>query len=227
MNLPSANPRTTLLQNIADQILALPKHSIVRVGIDGVDGAGKTVFADELAPLSAASGRCIIRAGVDSFHNPRAIRYQLGPTSPKGFFLDSYNYPALCTELLIPLSPDGNRQFRRGTFDHRTDSPLTLPLESAPEGSILLFDGIFLHRAELREFWDFSIFLEVGFDISIPRGASRGEGSPDPFAASNQRYIEGQKLYLSQCRPWERASLVVNNENLEYPFLQRSDAALE
>jgi hypothetical protein len=68
-------------------------------------------------------------------------------------------------------------------------------------------------------YWDFSIFLDVDFSISIPRGAQRGEGfgSPDPGAQSNLRYIEGQKLYLKECQPKSLATLVIDNNNLLQP----------
>jgi uridine kinase len=87
--------RQKVLRYIADIILELPTVHVSRVGIDGVDGAGKTMFGDELSRLLAMSGRSIIRASVDSFHNPKNERYRLGRNSPEGFFLDSYNYPPL------------------------------------------------------------------------------------------------------------------------------------
>jgi uridine kinase len=82
---------------------------------------------------------------------------------------------------------------------------------------------MFLHRPELREYWDFSIFVDVDFEISIPRGAARGVGygSPNPDALSNRRYIEGQKLYFMECRPHEYASIVVDNNDLSSPKITR------
>ncbi len=213
------NQRQTLLREVANRILNAPSNGVLRVAVDGVDGAGKTMFADELAPYLATSGRQIIRAGVDSFHNYRAIRYRLGWTSPEGFYRDSYNYELLKEVLLVPLSAGGNAQFRRAAFDHRTDAPLEAALETAAPDAILLFDGIFLHRLELRDFWDFSIFLEVGFDVSMLRNAVRDGCSPDPLAESNRRYVEGQKLYLSECQPRELAKLILNNNEIERPFI--------
>jgi uridine kinase len=157
--------REQLLQIVAAKIVGLPAAGIARVAVDGVDGAGKTTFADELADYLASGSRQIIRASVDGFHNPRALRYRLGATSPKGFFLDSYNYAGLAANLLWPLSPHGSRRFRRAIFDHRSDRPVVAPEEYADADAILLFDGIFLHRPELRPYWDFSIFLAVNFNI--------------------------------------------------------------
>ena len=211
--------RSDLLQSLAAKILALPAVHILRVGIDGVDGAGKTVFAGELARALAASGRPLITASVDGFHNPRAVRYRLGKDSPEGFFRDSYDYPALKAALLDPLSPGGTGRYRTAIFDHRANSPIEVPEARAEPGSILIMEGIFLHRPELRDYWDFSVFLEVDFATSIPRGAQRGEGSPDPHASENRRYVEGQRLYFQECNPKAHATVMVNNERLEEPFV--------
>ena len=57
---------------------------ILRVGIDGVDGAGKTTLADRLGQVLEAAGHKIIRSSIDGFHNPRAIRYVRGKTRRRG-----------------------------------------------------------------------------------------------------------------------------------------------
>ena len=215
----STKARSDLLRSLAARILALPAGRVIRVGIDGVDGAGKTTFSTELAQILSASGRPLITASVDGFHNPRAVRYRLGEGSPEGFFRDSYNYTALKAALLDPLSPGGTGRYRTAVFDHREDAPVAMSEERAAPGSVLILEGIFLHRPELRDYWDFSVFLEVDFMISIPRGAQRGEGSPDPHAPENRRYVEGQRLYLRECSPKEHATVVVNNERLEEPFI--------
>lgn len=91
------------------------------------------------------------------------------------------------------------------------------PSELAPPDSILLFDGVFLHRPELRLYWDFSVFLDAPFEVTIPRCALRDGRSPDVNAAENRRYVEGQKLYLQQCHPMREATIVIHNENLTSP----------
>lgn len=204
---------------VADAILLLPAIQIVRVGIDGVDGAGKSVFGDELAQLLAAAGRGIIRASADSFHNPRVLRYRRGRQSPEGYFSDSYDYEQMKAILLDPLSRGGSGRYRSAAFDHRSDQAVTIPEAQATPGDILVFDGIFLHRPELRAYWDFSVFLEVDFALSIPRCAERDGTSPDPYAPGNRRYVEGQLLYLRTCEPWRHATVVINNESLESPVI--------
>lgn len=215
--------RQDILQAVARAILCLPSAHVVRVAIDGVDGAGKSVFGDELARTLAETGRPIIRASVDGFHNPRALRYRQGRHSAPGYFEDSYDYARLKTLLLDPLSPGGSGRYHSAAFDHRTDSAVDLPESQALPGSILVFDGIFLHRPELRAYWDYSIFLHTGFEVSVPRYTNRDGGAPDPQAPENRRYIEGQQLYLRTCQPQRHATVVINNESLDTPFIVHSE----
>ena len=195
---------TRLLEDVADQ---LPAHGLVAV--DGVDGAGKTTFCDHLAAVLRARGREVVRASVDDFHHPRARRWQRGRTSPEGFFLDSFDYERFADHLLVPFA--AGQAFRRASHDLVTDDYVDAPAEVAPPSALLLVDGIFLHRDEVVDHWDFSVFLDVDFAVSVARMAGR-DGSPsDPDDPRNRRYVEGQRLYLAKCDPARRADLVIDH----------------
>jgi uridine kinase len=208
--------RDAVLRRIADEIL---DANVMRVAIDGVDGAGKTTFANELADALAPGERQVIRVSADDFLNPRAVRYERGRWSPEGFFLDSYDYAALDRCVLRPLAHGGSRRFRRRAFDLEADAPVDAPEEIAAADAILVLDGLFLHRDELRGAWDYSLFLDVPFAVSVARCAARGTGSasPDVDDPSNRRYVGGQELYLSRCSPRRRATRVIDNTVLATP----------
>ena len=193
------------------QIAALVRPGSV-VAIDGVDGAGKTTFADDLAGVLDAP---VVRSTVDGFHQPRAVRHARGRHSPEGFFLDSYDYPALRGLLLEPFR--AGQPVRTAAFDHRLDAAVAgVPTRPAP-GSVLLLDGLFLHRPELRGYWDLSVFLRVEFAVTFARMAVRNGSPADPDDPANRRYLEGQRLYLSSCSPEDRASLVVDHDDPAAP----------
>jgi uridine kinase len=195
------------------------------VAIDGVDGAGKTIFANELVEVVRRSGSPVIRASVDGFHRPRAERYRCGRSSPEGFFNDSYDYDALKAVLLDPLRGANSRCYSTAVFDHVTDMKVAIAEQQALPFSILIFDGIFLHRPELRDYWDFSVYLEVAFDVSVARCAARDGTSPDPEAAANRRYVEGQKLYLRACDPRAQATMTIDYNDLSRPRIVASNSA--
>jgi uridine kinase len=125
----------------------------------------------------------------------------------------------LRTALLEVLTDGTSLRYRRAVFDYRTDSDVDMPIELAPPASILLFDGVFLHRSELRSHWDISLFLDAPFEVTIPRCALRDGSSPEVNAAENRRYVEGQKLYLEECEPRRHATIIIDNENLISPCI--------
>jgi uridine kinase len=218
---PEKGSSAALIEALAREIRSMKGDFVTRVAIDGVDGAGKTHFADELARVLERSGAGVIRASVDGFHHPRAHRYSRGRYSAEGFYRDSYDYPALQQALLDPLSPGGSGQYLGALFDFRADAPVVVSPLQAAVGDILIFDGVFLHRPELRGYWDLSIFLEASFERSIERLARRDGGPTDPTAALNRRYVEGQQLYLRECSPRELATLVINNDDPDRPDVLR------
>ena len=216
--------RQQTLRAVCDDIVGLLHDRVPLVAVDGVDGAGKSVFADELFVVLQSRGVAVIRASVDGFHNPPSVRYRRGRASPEGFYLDSYDYAALRRLLLDPLGSRGDGRIVRAIYDVDAEQPVAHSVEAAPEPGVLVLDGIFLHRELLREYWDYSIFLDVDFSVSVRRCALRDGGDPDPDADSNRRYVEGQRLYLDECHPQRRASRVIDNNDLEAPRTTRRSA---
>lgn len=165
--------RSKALSELVDVITSINLDHPVRVGVDGVDASGKTILADELALLIHSRGHDAIRVSVDDFHNPCEIRYQQGRTSPQGFYDDSFNYSALISHVLEPLGPGGDLKYNSVYFNLNTNSKAYTTWKHAEPEAILLLDGIFLHRPELRRYWDFSVFVHANFDIIIKRAQER------------------------------------------------------
>lgn len=216
---PETSPaRRRVLEDIARRIDAVGARP-TRVGIDGVDGAGKTTFAEELAAVLVERGLVVLRASIDDFHHPRAVRYRRGRTSPEGYWLDSFDLDAFASLLLDPLGPGGDRQVVRAVHDVASEATVPHLVEDASGADVAIVDGIFLQREELRDQWDLTVFLEVPFEASVARMVARDGGDADPTADANRRYVEGQRHYLRSCDPAGRATVVVDNTHLEHPIL--------
>ena len=155
--------------------------------------------------------------------DPREVRYRLGHLSPRGYYQDSFDYAAVVSCLLLPLGPGGTLCYRTAAYDFRTDAPVGAPERLACPDAVLLFDGIFLLRSELRRHWDFRIFVDAGFDVMLERALSRDVdlfGSPEVVRERYlKRYIPGEKLYLAEARPRERADVIVRNDDPANPEL--------
>jgi uridine kinase len=215
--------RTQAILTVKNHILTIMDNHPLRVGLDGVDCAGKTSLADELAASLAAGGGHVIRASIDDFHNPRAVRYRQGRSSPRGYYEDSFDLEAVLNTLLLPLGPGGSRWYRTAVFDHKSDLPLETPKQIAPENCVLLFDGIFLHRPELLPHLDFTIFVMADFTVAIERAFQRDrplfQTVDNVKKMYELRYIPGQELYFAECSPLKKANLLFQNNDLQNPTI--------
>lgn len=215
--------REMLLSQLAEIIVSISHSHPLRVAIDGIDTAGKTMLADELVPVLEQQGKPVIRASIDGFHRPRQERYQRGQSSPKGYYEDSFDYTSLQAVLLHPLGSNGGGHYQCAVFDFRTDAPLPTREERAPPNAVLLFDGVFLLHPELDPLWDYRIFVNVDFEVALQRAMVRDQplfGSPEAVQARYlQRYIPGQRHYLQAVHPQERADVVVENNDPTHPRL--------
>ena len=63
------------------------------------------------------------------------------------------------------------------------------------------------------------MWLEVPFEIAVPRTAARDGRDPAPDSPKNRRYIDGQRLYFAECHPRERATVVIDNADLDNPVV--------
>ena len=136
---PAARPRRSeVLAQVAALVPPATGDSCTRLGVDGVDGSGKTVFAAELAVALREAGREVVQVSLDDFHHVREVRYRRGRTSPEGFWLDSFDYSRFVAEVLEPLGPGGSRRYRPRGHDLTTDEVVDGPLAVAPPGAVLV-----------------------------------------------------------------------------------------
>lgn len=212
-----------MLAGLAARIRALPADAPRLVGIDGVDGAGKTVLADELAGVLRTGGTRVIRVGIDGFHRPRAERYRRGRHSAAGYFRDSFDVEAFLASVVRPARADGSGLVRTAVFDHRADAPVAGENATVGAGVVVVVDGVFLHRDELADAWDLSVFLRVPLSVAMARMAAReGMAPDDPII---RRYREGQRLYLRTCDPEARADVVLDLTEVAAPVVVRGGLA--
>ncbi len=216
--------RGEALDALAGAMAAIHADRPLRVGVDGVDCAGKTVLADELAGRLRSLGREVLRASVDRFHNPRETRHRRGRLSPVGYYCDSFDTEAILERLLLPLGPGGDRRCRTASFDHSANEPADPPPVRVRPEALLLFDGVFLQRRELAPHWDLTVFVHVGFDEVLRRAAARdtgliGETEEEVREVYGRRYIPGQMLYLLDRCPAESADALLQNDDPGSPGL--------
>ena len=193
--------RLAVLARVADALPDLDRPLLVAV--DGGDGAGKTWFADELATLLVERDRAIVRASVDDFHHPRSHRHAQGRTG-ETVWSRSFDYHALRRHLLDPWCAGAGSPYRCRHHDLATDAHLQEPPETVPEHGVLLVDGVFAQREELRGCWDLVVWLEVADEERVRRMAARDGVPADVSHPDQRRYLDAQQIYRAPPTPSAR-----------------------
>jgi uridine kinase len=204
--------KAEVITGLADEILHNYGKGRAIVAVDGLDGAGKTRFADALAAQLGIGNRAVFRASIDDFHWPRARRYARGRDSAEGFYLDSYDYETFKRVLVEPFRTGWIGSFVLKAFDLKRDVPFEPVWSSGPKDAILVVDGIFLNRPALKGLWNYSIWLDVEPEVAVDRMLDR-----DGPETNAERYTGGQELYLKEAKPRESVTAIINNNDYDHP----------
>ena len=220
--------RDGVLDAVADLVSACPGPRTL-VGVDGRSGAGKSTFADELAARLITRNLPVVRSTTDSFHRPRAERLSRGATSPDGYYLDSHQLDVIIDDLLRPFA-QGASYVRTAAFEESSDTSVATIVAVEPV-VVLVFDGLFLQRPDLKEHWDITIFLDadvrrerewLSFLLDgMPDGDVDRAATLDARLASARwpRYRDGWRLYVESVQPAAAATGVIDNNDIGTPAL--------
>jgi uridine kinase len=216
--------RASVIDEVARRLCGRDPGRPLRVGVDGVCGAGKSTFAEELAERVTAYGRPVILLDSDGFHHVRDIRYRQGRDSARGYYDDAYDFDSLRDLVLAPLAFGGERRYAVRGHDLATDE-VVREYATAAANAIVLFAATFVQRGDLRDHWDEVVYLDASIERAERRGILRDAeslGGPDAARrAYASRYMAACRIYLAEEEPRERASIVVDHDDPRRPRVIR------
>jgi uridine kinase len=185
---------------VRERLLQLPRRrETLLVGIDGRGASGKSTLAEALARLSQDT--TVVQ--VDDFYrseSEREARRQRGDRE----IGDAFDLRRLLDQVIRPLSVDEPATFQRYDWD----SDQLAEWKIVEPGGIVVIEGNYSTRAGLREFYDFTIWVDAPHDVRLQRGVERdGE-------AARQRWLHEwmpeEDRYIASERPSESCDLVVD-----------------
>lgn len=143
----------------------------------------------------------------------------------QSYYDESYHYLAFRQLVLRPLGSGGDRRVRTAVFDSFYDVPVPEHWQVASENAILIVDGAYLQREELRSDWDYLIWLKVDAETMISRARQRDVawvGSADVVEHRYRtRVLQTHALYESLVDPGAHADAVIDTTDLNAPRLER------
>ena len=220
--------RAAVIAKVTDALVgaaALHRHPL-RVGLDGRSAAGKTTLAEELGAELRGRGNECVRVSIDAFHKPghkwRSIR---GEWTPELRLAEGLDYAAFRMMVLEPLGPAGVRRIRPRLFDSYNDEFYPEESLSVREGTILVSDAGYGFVPELRDLWDFRIWVEVRAEVMIERAIVRDSAWSPGADEIRHRYetfwAACDEFYQRLHRPAETAHCVIDNNNFARPSVTR------
>jgi uridine kinase len=197
--------RQDVIDSLADEILRDHGHGRVIVAIDAEDAAAADAFGADLVELLKKRGHSAFAARMNDFVSPRDRREAWGPDSAEVRYRNTYDLSVLRRVLIDPFRMGGSTGFVAAAYDRAREQQIQAKWLTAPEDSILVVSGEFLHRPELRTLWTYTVWLDSSRSKKAPAGRV------DPLAAG------ARKLYAKDVKVRESANAVVDNTDPENP----------
>jgi phosphoglycolate phosphatase len=188
------------------------------IGINGIDGAGKTTFVNGLESYLKNRNLPTQVIQLDDFHNLQSIRYA-GKDQPDNYYHRSFNIDLIIVKLLEPLRKKQGLSLKLKTLDWQTDRYDNERKYNINQNTIVIFEGVFLFRKELAPYIDLKVFLDISLKESKRRATIR-----DPKAdvkKYNTKYLPAQAKYLKEYPPSKVADIIIDNTNWENPKFKK------
>lgn len=184
------------------------------VGIDGLGGAGKSTLVDSLkSELQNESYNSYI-LHIDDFIHPKSIRYNDSKEEWYCYYNLQWRYDYLIKEILDPIKRGEKIDKEIEFYDKENDTYVKKHIY-IPLNSILLLEGVFLQRKEIKDYLDFVIYLDVPQEIRLDRVLKRDIyiGSADDIKDKyNRRYFPAEDRYILEYSPALNADLVLETK---------------
>ena len=190
------------------------------IGINGIDGSGKTIFAEGLEKFLISRNYQTQAIHLDDFHHPMALRYA-GENQADNYYNRSFNVSLIVEKLLAPLRQKSAFSTRLTLLDWRTDKYEVEREYSINQNAIVIFEGVFLFRKGLSPYIDYKIFLDIPFEESRRRALLRDANlSEADLKKYDEKYLPAQAKYLEEYPPHQVADMVIDNTDWEQPRIK-------
>ena len=182
------------------------------IAISGIDASGKGHVSAAVARELTALGKRVALLGIDGWLTPPAVRF--GNHEPgRHFYRNALRFDEMFRMLIDPLIVRGSVDC---TADYAEETAQSFRKHRYEfEGvEIVILEGIFLFRRDLRDRYDLRVWIDCRFETALHRAVARGqEGLPprETIAAFESIYFPAQRVHFTEDDPRNCADIVIDN----------------
>lgn len=218
------------------------------IAVDGVDGSGKSAFAERLVGVLEAAGIAAALLRVDDFRQP-VDWLRPGRSEADAYHDDYYELAALdrAARTLMTGASQATVPIFDSTLERRTgERAVRMEGDGGARGQgkvardgreridddgrcAIVVEGVFALRiAEVRAAAAV-IYLQTSLGEArrriLARDTARGRSPEEVLRRISERYFPAQERYIREHGPAGRADVLIDHEGLGHPAISRFDAA--
>jgi len=208
---------STSLDEAIEHIVAtrsrVPEERSALLAVSGIDGSGKGFVTAEIVARLRARGLSVAGINVDGWLALPHVRFSA--TDPaRHFYEHALRFDELFDQLVLPLR-DARSVRVEADFAEETATAYRKQLWEFDDVDVIVLEGIYLLKRELRAHYDLSLWIDCSFETALERALARGqEGLPpeETVRAYRTIYFPAQEIHFARDEPRSAASVVVAND---------------
>ncbi len=191
----------------------VPRSRALLVAVTGIDGCGKGHVAARLVAALRAEALRAVAIGIDGWLNLPHVRF--GKDDPAAhFYRHAIRFEPMFRQLILPLR-DRRSRMLVADYAEETATAFRQHLYLYENVEVIVLEGIYLLKRELRDRYDLSLWIDCSFETALARAVARAqEGLPpeETVRAYRTIYFPAQEMHLQRDDPRAAASAILNND---------------
>jgi uridine kinase len=206
-------PLDDLVRAVVSTRAGVPLGRSALVALSGIDASGKGFVARRLAERLEDIGLNTATLGVDPWLNLPQRRFASADPGPH-FYAHAIRFDEMFARLVLPLR-DTRAVAVEAELAEETATEFVRGRYALHDVDVILLEGIFLLKRELRPHYDLALWIDCSFETALERAVARaqeGLAPADTIRAYRTIYFPAQRVHIERDDPVAAADLVVPND---------------